>query len=46
MDTQLDFFIDVLTNSIERVSSGIIAGQRMAILEREARFLINKYYNS
>jgi len=36
----------LIKHYIETLGACIIAGQRMAILEREAHFLINKYYNS
>ena len=36
----------LINHYIQTLGACIIFGQRMAILEREARFLINKYYNS
>jgi hypothetical protein len=36
----------LIQHYIQTLGARIIAGQRMAILENEARFLINKYYNS
>jgi hypothetical protein len=36
----------LIQHYIQTLGACIIAGQRMAILEREASFLINKYYNS
>jgi len=36
----------LIQHYIQTLGACIIGGQRMAILEREARFLINKYYNS
>jgi len=35
----------LIQHYIQTLGACIIAGQRMAILEREARFLVNKYYN-
>jgi len=55
MENQMDFIVDALTNTaktkliehyIQTLGACVIGGQRMAILEREAHFLINKYYNS
>lgn len=36
----------LINHYMQTLGACIIFGQRMAILEREARFLINKYYNS
>jgi len=36
----------LIEHYIQTLGAFVIGGQRMAILEREARFLINKYYNS
>ena len=36
----------LIEHYIQTLGACIISGQHMAILEREARFLINKYYNS
>ena len=36
----------LIKHYIQTLGARIIGGQRMAILEKEANFLINKYYNS
>ena len=36
----------LIEHYIQTLGACVIGGQRMAILEKEARFLINKYYNS
>ena len=36
----------LIEHYMQTLKARIIFGQRMAILEREARFLVNKYYNS